>query len=346
MIAKTTEDLKREIALRAPRRAYFLYGDEQVMLQTFHQKLCKWLTADGTAPDVLRGSPLDVGAFAEVSGLVSFFGGRRLLAVPDLDVESLTNDEEKLLCETIRALPEETTVLLTATPRPNDAKKPSKHQKALIAAVDAVGLVCACNAKTNQDLHRYLVAYCQKQRTVLSLELARFLVDYIGGDMGLLVHECDKLCAYADGGEITRESILLLAIGNPTTKLYQTAAPILAGNPVEALRQLHTLLGMREDPSRILSNITHAFADYARANAARTAGKNAGELQKDFSYRFDWQVRNNLRDAGGIPADRLLAACEVFSLAEARMRSTAMDSRTLLETAVLEAMLALRGEGC
>ena len=65
--------------------------------------------------------------------------------------------------------------------------------------------------------------------------------------------------------------------------------------------------------------------------------------QKDFGFRFEWMAQNAFRDSAKLTQAKAFEICQIFTDAETQMKSTPLDERILLETAVIRAVQALGG---
>ena len=161
--------------------------------------------------------------------------------------------------------------------------------------------------------------------------------------MATLLNECDKLCAYAQGAPITSDMISLICSGALSADPFALSRLMLRGELTNTLSQIDSLIRMRQPITLIASNISSAFCSLARACAARSAGKSCAEFQKDFGFKFEWMAQNAFRDSAKLTQSKAFEICQIFSDAEIQMKSTPLDERILLETAVIRAVQTLGG---
>lgn len=118
---------------------------------------------------------------------------------------------------------------------------------------------------------------------------------------------------------------------------------MLKGDLAEVLSRIDALIRMKQPVMLIMSNISSAFCNMARACAAKAEGKSVEQFAADFSFRFQWMAQNAYRDSARLTITKAFEICEIFSDAETQLKSSPHDDRTLLETAVVRSMQLLGG---
>jgi DNA polymerase-3 subunit delta len=267
---------------------------------------------------------------------------RRVFFVDGLEAEKLSDAHVRELCALLESPPESACIILSAQKGAFDPKKSSRAKK-IQASADKGGLVVCLGHRKLPDLRNALRARCKKQGCELSPETAAFLVETCGDDLGVLYSECDKLCAYAPG-PIDEARIRLLCAPSSDANLYALARLLIAKNADALFSQIDALVAMRQSPALILASLGSAFGDLYRATAAREASRQASEMADDLHFRFPWQAQNAFRDSARLDSHVVFLICRIFYDAELALKSGAADERALLETAVVRALAALRGE--
>jgi len=336
------EQQKKCISSKQALPVYLLFGNDPELLLSFRKKLCDMLTELGCEQETMDGKALDLSALFDASQMVSFFGGRRLILIKDFEVESLLAEDCKDLCSLIAELSDDVTVIFSAVSESFDIKK-GKNAKKILSAVDKAGAAIQLDRRSAVSLKALLRSRCQKRGCELTNESAAFLVEHCGNDMGTLLNECDKLCAYADGSAITNEMITKVCSGSLSADPFALPRLMLRGELTETLEQIDALIRLRQPIMLITSNISSAFCNIARACAAKSAGKSCDDFCKDFGFRFEWMAQNAFRDSARITQTKAFSICRIFSDAETQMKSSPIDERILLETAVIRSIMVLGG---
>lgn len=339
------KSLKKELSLRGPKGVCLLFGDEPALIIAYRRRVIELLTADGGEFERLDAKKLDVGRLGEDAQLLPMLGGRRVFSVEDLEPDALAAPDCKALCALMADLPGSAALVLSAKAGAFDLKK-SKKAKDLTAAAEAAGIAARLDRRAAADLKSSLRSRCEARGCELSADVAAFLIERCGDDLGSLYNECDKLCAYAGrSGVIGRDAVVRVCPPSTEGDVYALSRLLLRGEAAPVLREIDVLLRLRHPPALLLSTLGGAFCDLYRAAAARAAAKRESEVAREFGYRFAWKVKNAFRDSAPFDAPRLLDVCNLLCEAETALKSGgAADERALLESTVLRSLAALRGE--
>lgn len=338
----TEEQQKKCISQSNAERVYLLFGNDAELLLSYRKKLCAMLSDICSEPDIMSGKSLDISALFDAAELVSFFGGRRLIIINDFEPEQLGSEDCKDLCAFISELSDNAVIVFCSPVDSFDIKK-GKNAKKIFAAVDKAGVAVELNQREPESLKGLLRSRCKKRGCELSNEAAAFLIERCGSNMGTLLNECDKLCSYADRQPITIPMITMVCTGSLSADPFALSRLMLKGDTASVLSQIDSLIRMKQPVMLIASNISSAFCSIARACAAKAEGENADRFAKDFGFRFQWQAQNAFRDSARLTTAKAFEICEIFSDADIMMKSTPLDERILLETAVIRSMQVLGG---
>lgn len=321
---------------------YLLYGNEPLLITAYKKKLLARLCQNGEDADVMDGRQLDLSAFFDAAQLLSMFGGRRVILIDNLDISTLTDADIKDICAFLPQLTEDVSVVITVCPYSFDEKKGGP--KKLIAAAEKTGAAACLNKRAAGDLKTFIKSRCKKQGVEISHDAASFMLEHCGSDLSLLCGECDKLCAYCREKAIApdEESIRTVCSGSLTADPFAVARLMLAGNSSAVMRHIDALFRLREAPLAILSNISYAFCDIARACCAVSCGKTADAVTKDFAYRFPWKVQNAFRSCRSLNMNAVFEVCQMLCDAENLLKSSGGDERIIIEAALMRCMQTLQ----
>lgn len=341
MLCKSEAELKPVLSGGDVLPVYLLYGDEPLLIGAYKKKILSLLCQNGEDTDIMDGRQLNLSAFFDAAQLMSMFGGRRIILIDNLEVASLSDSDIKELCSFLPELSEDVSVLIT-TAQSFDEKKSAP--KKLIAAAEKAGLAACLNKRSPGDLKAFIKSRCKKQGIEISHESASFMLEHCGNDMSLLCGECDKLCAYCREKSITpgEKIIRTVCSGTLTADPFAVARIMLSGNAGAVMHHVDALFRLREAPLAILSNISYAFCDIARACCAVSCGKNADAVTKDFSYRFPWKVQNAFRSCRSLNMNSVFEVCQTLCDAENTLKSSTGSERVVIEAALLRCMQLLQ----
>ena len=79
-------------------------------------------------------------------------------------------------------------------------------------------------------MRKLLLKEAEKAGCMLSKDNASRIVEYVGPDLNALLNEMEKLCAFADGGEITRSMIEDMVPKSTETTVFLMANALTAGS--------------------------------------------------------------------------------------------------------------------
>ncbi|MFV0496755.1 MAG: DNA polymerase III subunit delta [Candidatus Fimivivens sp.] len=346
MLCTNEKQLKVQLSTENFEPLYLLFGNDSLLLRIQRQKLLNIFEHAGNQLEYMDGKALNLSSLFDAAELLSMFGGRRIIAIDNFEPEQMSDADCKALCAFFSEIPEGTILIITAATDSFDEKK-GKCAKKLLAAAEKSGLAARLNHPEKNDLRNFVIARCKSKNHTLSNTAASFLLVHCGDDMGILLNECDKLCAYAaeTKGAIDNDMIRQICPGALSADPFALARLMLRGDLQAVLSQIDALMRLRQPIIMVLANLSGAFCDLARASAARASGRTASDLATDFSYRYAWRAQNAYRDCARLDADAIYAVCALLCKADATLKSNNADERIVLESTIIHAMRALQKGG-
>jgi len=149
-----------------------------------------------------------------------------------------------------------------------------------------------------------------------------------------------KLSAFANGAQITKEMIDKLAVKCLQARIYDLSNAVVRGNYDKAYAVLDSLFAAKEDPVKVLSAISGCFVDMYRVKCAKTAGMPFDDVASYFNYRGrEFALKNASRDSAALSFDQLRRSLDVIMLADNGLKSTSADSRLILEEMLVKLLL-------
>ena len=259
------------------------------------------------------------------------------------DIPTLT-DLKKIL----GSLGETTTVIIYATGV--DLFKNKKYltdkNKRFADFCEKHGTVCNFEYKRASDLGKSISTYLAKSGCTITKSNAEYLANLCLCDTAFISKELEKLSAYAEGREVTREDIDLLCIRRIESDGYSLAINILRGNAAMVFTRLRELDVQNYEPYAIIGIIGFSLADIYRAKLARSSGRSVADVAKDFSYakNREFAVKNAYSECGNISAERIRKTLEILSETDLMLktRSRGKDGDMLTLEQGLARSMALR----
>lgn len=330
-------ELKNQIKAGDLKRVYLLYGAEDYLKKHY----CKQL-ADKTVRGKMEEFNLmqfewresSVDEIADAVEMLPMMAEKRCVIVRDFDAEGIGASESAKMTQLLKD-PPETCVLIFRLDTVQVNLKRSSKWKTFVKKVDAVGCSVELGRRDASSLGKTLCAAAAKLGCTLSPHNASYLVTLCGSDMQTLFHELHKVCAFAGGGEITKEQIKAVATPTLDAGAFDLVRAITRKEGDKAFALLDTLFANREEPVMLLAALCSTYADLYRAKVAAMGGEAAEALKGCFDYRGkEFRLRNAARDSASLDLARLRAALELLAKADRMLKGSRTDRRVILEQTV------------
>ena len=266
---------------------------------------------------------------------------RTCVLVHDLDFEKLSDPDREALVDLLSDAPDTCTLIFWQDTVGFPQK--TKKMKELLALIDEAGAVVDLDARTRQDLVKFVVTECGKSDRVISVYTAEYLIDNVGEDMSNLVTEIEKLCNFAER-EITQADIDSVCIRSLEATAFQMIDALLDNQFDRVFQALGILFDMKTEPMMILGALVSTYSDMYRAKVVAHEGGQQRDLKKLFpqAYKSDFKLRNAFRRAGRFSMPALRRSLELLAEADTKLKSTSEDHRTVFEKLMIELALARR----
>jgi DNA polymerase-3 subunit delta len=339
-MALNEKDLKQDLK-ETLRTVYLLYGEESYLTTRYEKVIVdKAVEEDlgGFNFQKFDGDTAVIDQIEEAIDALPLMAQRKCVLIRDLDFEK-AEVAERLL--PLMQDPPETTVIVLAYPHLTPKPNKTNHWGELFEAVKQNGVVVNFAKKTPAEMVAVLCAGATRRGCVLSKQNAMFLIDQCSDDMILLGNELDKLCALADGGEITAAMIDKTATKNLEAKVYDLSKMILRRRRDEAYGLLNQLLQQREEPLAILGALTSTYVDMYRVKVALTSGRSTQEVADAFETAYkrkEFRLRYAAQDASRMSVLELRKALTVLAQADTALKSSRTAPRFILEQTVAKLM--------
>ncbi len=237
---------------------------------------------------------------------------RTCVLVHDLDFEKLDDSDREALVELLSDAPDTCTLIFWQDTVGFPQK--TKKMKELLALIDEVGAVVDLDARTRQDLVRFVISECGK-----------------------------SLCNFTER-EITQSDIDKVCVRSLEATAFQMIDALLDNNFDRVFQALGILFDMKTEPMMILGALVSTYSDMYRAKVIAHEGGQQRDLKKLFpqAYKSDFKLRNAFRRAGRFSMPALRKSLELLAEADTKLKSTSEDHRTVFEKLMIELALARR----
>lgn len=334
-------------------RLYLLYGTDDYLKKHYASFIPqKTVESEYEAFNlhILDGST----SFSEISDCVNalpLMGGYTCTVVHDMNFtefikEKKTDDEEneiekdskkfEELIEIISDIPE-SSILIFWLDTIEVNEKNGKWIK-IIKTFAKYGSTVKLNSRSLSELAQLLCKSAAQRGCTLDRDIAYYLIDAVGDDMGTLRNELDKLCLYKTGEVLTKEDIDECIIKSAQAKIFGLSKLIISGKADEAFFDLDLLIKHKEEPAKILAIIAGAYVDMYRVKAAVQSGLNISDVASYFKVPKSkmFTLENAAVSSKKYSLEQISYAIDLLYDADTHLKSTRTDGKVLLEYLILD----------
>lgn len=344
-------DLAKKIKAGDFDRLYYFYGHDSGALEAYVKKLIKKLCPDGDQTMNLHrfdGKKPDIAEIAGACEMLPLFAPRVVVAINDLNMDSVVKSDSDDLRKILSDLPETTAVVIysTGVDLYKNKRSLTDKNKRFADFCAKHGSVCEFAYKRVSDMGKSIAASVKKAGCDISKQDAEYLADCCLCDTSLIGHEIEKLTAYAVNRTITREDIDALCVKRVESDGFALAINILRSNAAMVFNRVKELSDQNYEAFGILGVISFSMTDLYRAKLARSSGRSVSDCASDFKYgrNREFAVKNAYSECSNMTCERIRQSLKIFSDTDLllKTRSSGKSGDMLvLEQAIAKAM-ALR----
>lgn len=338
---KNEDEFAKAVKGKPFQGLYLLFGVENFLIENWAKRIAAQFGGEFDSFNLQRldGRRLDADTLLDAVETLPLMVQEKCVLLDDLDTKALPAGELDKLLEILADVPPSCTLVVTGKPGVFDAK--SAAGKKIIKVCAEHGSAAELGARGAAGLASFVRSAAKKRGCELPNELAKYILQTCETDMHVLDGEVAKICAYAGGGEITREQVDAVVIPRTEARVFDLSKAILAGNPQRAMELLRDLFYLREQPVAIVSVLAMSYVDLYRARVGKDSGRTVDDIVGMFGYKGrEFRVRNAYSTRLPMPVLREMIAALLDC--DRRMKSTGADSRVLLEQTVIR-LFALQG---
>lgn len=320
---------------------YYFYGSDVMQVDDCVKQVIR-AAGDPESVTKLDGGALDVSALADEAELCPMFADWNVIWIHDLNMESAREDVRRGVMAVLENVAAQTVLLFDVTGfdiyggKTGKNKKPSPKNKKLVDYIAKHGTVCCLEPKTASQTAGDIIAAAKKSGCTMERPAAQLLAEECGCQSLRIKQELGKLCAFADGGEITVQLVQEMVTPQLETTVYMLTNAVLRHRAADAMRAVDELLSMRVEMPYLMATVSGSLIDVQRACAARASGRNSEDVAHDFGYAFSFIVENAFRSSMGETNEHIAECLRLLCEAEKRLHSGAADERVLFEKTIVE----------
>lgn len=194
------------------------------------------------------------------------------------------------------------------------------------------GIAADLSHRTPQKLKSMLQKGARERNTSISDADADYLLHVAGDDVGVLLNEFNKLCAYADGAPITAGMIDETVTKTVEASVFDLSACIFAGQIDRAFEILFALLRLKTPVQPILGALASAYVNLYRLKLAKLSDRTVSDFAEKLGYQgnYDYSFRKIAPYVNEFKMDRIRTSLDILMEADVTSKSESYDPATLL----------------
>ncbi len=329
--------LKTHLKQGATAPVYIILGEDGYLKKMYVDKLIA-LTAD--KDDIFNysrfGNDCDMQEVYDSLSQLPVFADKKCVVLCDYDFEHCSKSELDKLYELAGDKNETAVFIVWFDALAVDTKKSSKFKKLMSAAEKCGGIVAELGHRKPYELVKMLTDGAAKRGSKMEPAAAKYLVETAGEDITTLVNELEKLCAFANGGEITVSTVEYVSTKTVEASVYNLSKHIFARRSGEALKTLDELFFMRIEPMIILYAVSGPYIDMYRLYTCRKAKMDKAAISAHFGYKGkDFLIDRAAQNLKKFDLKKLSLSLDALIEADKRLKSFGGNERIILEQLII-----------
>lgn len=331
----TEKEIRAEIGSKKLRNCYVFYGNEQYAMRRMVTAVSDFAVSKEDDFNRARfDGAVSVQEIFDAVYSLPFLSEKKLVTVVDLPLAKMSDKDIKVLVDIMSDLPPTTVLIIYFETVEIDTKRLPANLKKLTAACDkSGGAVCEFVRRTTPELTKMLIDGASRRGCRLQPSVAVYMIERCGDDLSVLVGELSKVCAYAHGENITKETVDKVCSKNIDVSIYDLSKKLLALDMQGVYILLDDLFFSRTPATYILSVLSSTFIDILRAKVIKESGKVPENFATDFGYseKTAFKLKNAARDAAKLSMKGITECIEAFDECDANLKFSRMNEKTAIE---------------
>ncbi|MCM1314086.1 MAG: DNA polymerase III subunit delta [Prevotella sp.] len=330
---------------------YYVYGQNITGVQKLTRQIIKSAVGENEDFALTRidGKKIDFSELYDTIQIMPMMSEYNCILINDYNCEKPREDMRgqtadtfnKKLLETLKDIPPSTVVIFNVTGFEVKTKKGkiTDKNKKLADFAAKNGTVCEMGLLSPAEMTDFILSEVSAGGASISKTNARELADMCLYDVLTVENEVNKLCSYAQGREITRDILELLVHRQTNITVFQLADAVASFNRQSAFNALNELMTDKNNRGSVLANITNSFLDMYRASCAKNSGRGIPDVMGDYSYVWEFKVKNAFRDSSRMSTTRIRTCIKILRDTAVQLNSTATDEKIVLEQAITKMLM-------
>lgn len=323
---------QRHLEREDPAPVYLLGGEGQYRVEEGWRRILERLVPERARRlngERLSARECTVAQVRDRLNTLPMFGGRRLLAVQDIEVWSKEQQKE-LIAYLEKPNPMACLVLIAGQ---------KKGLEKVEAAVEACGHVVRFPAMSEREAPRWLQERARRLGKTLPPQVAMVLVEQTGADPGLLDRELEKLIAFVGARErIDVADARQTASAMRTYTVFEMLRYVSEGSPGRAVASLRSLIMGGEEPLIVLALLARQLRIVWQVRDGLDRGLSQEAIGKQLKL-FPSAMKGYVQQAKAFPQARLYRFHQALCRTDMALKLSAASPVSLLEEFVLSLCL-------
>ncbi len=339
--------LSKEISSNRFSNAYLLFGDDSYLKKFYADKISEKSYGGDPFFNLQKfDGNADLQDVYDAVNQYPMMADTKCVTLTDYDFEHASKSDFDKLCDLLSDNTDGCVFIVRFDSIEFDDKRNAKAKKLISAVEKGNGKAVKLDHRKGTALVKMLTSGAIKRNGNMSDNVARYLIEIVGDDISTLKNELDKLCFFANGKEISKETVDFICVKSVESSVYEYVKQIIACDVSGALKQLDNMFFMHIEPMIILYTASAAYVDMYRVFTAQNCGKTTADIAKDFGYKNKAFVLERAKtDLKKMSREKLIFSFEALLDADKKLKSFGVEPRTVLEQLTVKLIfIIVKGE--
>ncbi len=346
-MAIVNEEALKQTLKNKSTNVFMLFGEDGYLKKQYLQKITKPIAESDDVFNYQRFE--NDSSLQEVYDAVlqfPVFSDKKCVILRDFDFTGCSSNDFEKLCTLVLEVPESTVFILWFDVFSFEIKKNSKLDKLLKSFEKINGCAVNLTHRREAELCKMLCDGATKRGCRMEITAAKYLIETSGEDIDTLKNELEKLCAFSNGGVITKETVASVSVKTVESDIYRLTEKILKSDLQSAYAMLDDLFFMRVEPFMILSVITSVYVDMHRVLSGKGHNLGIEKIASDFSYGARaFTLKDAAFNLKKFDFDKLYLSFQALNAADKALKSFSGNDRIVLEQLIVKlSYIAVKGE--
>lgn len=276
----------------------------------------------------------DIDEMTDLAQTVSFFGDR-LIVLKDFNITDLSEDYIEKICDNINDC-QGTHFAIILTYEDEKSINTKKYSK-LIDTAKSNGIANIIREIDEKFLIDLISEKAKSLDTTVEKDVARYIVQSVGKNANLIIHEVEKYAAACNYTKIDKSIIDSIGVKTLEAKIFDIIDFICDKKPVKALENLNLLYSQGTDEIAVLGALSTSFIDIHRCKMAKSKGYSFKTVHNDFEKRsHEYRYQKAMANSNKFTEKALEEIIELMLKTDISLKSTSIEKRQLIDILVTQ----------